>query len=383
MQPQNDVSRRRFLTVAGTAAGGSLLAGLPASSLGNILGANDFLNLGFIGVGGRGSALLGHSLNSVSVSTLKVAAICDIDEKARNTAVERCGGMKPLGIHDYRDLLARKDVDAVVIATPIYLHAEHATAALKAGKHCYCEKPLGPVKEDVKAVYDAVKSSKKRFQIGFQWRYHNGFLALADVLQSGGIGKVNFVTGARHVPGYPTSGWYVDRKLSGDLIVEQAVHEMNIFCWVLKAHPLRAVGFGGINALKGVPPERTIMDHYSVTYEFPENITLQYSHCVYTPAGFGGLHQTFYGSEGRGASLEDTTRLSVTKDGQRTKTDVPLPKDQDATEIAIQSFAKCVREDKEPLANVDAGRNATLMAILGRTAIHERRAAEWKEVAME
>ena len=201
-------------------------------------------------------------------------------------------------------------------------------------------------------------------------------------MQGGGIGKVSFVTGARHIPGYPTSGWYVDRKLSGDLIVEQAVHEMNVFCWVLKTHPLRAVGLGGINVLKDVPPGRTILDHYSVTYELPESITLQYSHCVYTPAGFGGLHQTFFGSDGRGASLEDTVRLSVTRDGQRTKTDIPLPKDQDATEIAIQSFAKCVREDREPLANVEAGRNATLMAILGRTAIHEKRTVEWNEVAL-
>ena len=381
MQRKTRTTRRHFLGAAGVAAGGSILAGLPSRSARGAAGPNDFLRLGFIGVGGRGTTLLRHVLNSISVSTLQVAAICDIDPTARAAAVEKCGAMKPAAIQDYRELLGRKDVDAVIIATPIYLHAEHATAALQAGKHCYCEKPLGPVAKDAQAIYDAVKKSGKKFQVGFQWRYHNGFLALAEAVQGGAIGKVNFVTALRHVSGYPTSGWYVDRNLSGDLIVEQAVHEMNVFCWVLKAHPIRAVGIGGINALKEVPPGRTILDHYSVTYEFPEDITLEYTHCIYTPQGFGGLHQTFFGSQGRGARLDDTLKLTVTKDGKPLTTQIPVPADQDATEIALQSFAKCIREDKEPLANVDAGRNATLMAILGRTAIHERRAVEWKEIA--
>lgn len=383
MELKQPFSRRKFLKSTTGVAGGAVLASLPASSYGAIQGANEFLRLGFIGVGDRGSNLLRHSLNSVSVSTLKVNAICDIDPKRRDTAVEKCGAMKPTPIHDYRELLARKDIDAVVIATPIYLHPEHAVAALEAGKHVYCEKPLGTMPAHVKAISDAVKKAKgQKFQIGFQWRYHNGFLALAEVLQGGALGKINFVYGQRHVPGYPTSGWYVDRNLSGDLIVEQAVHEMNVFCWVLKSHPLRAVGIGGINALKGVPAERTIMDHYSVTYEFPENLTLQYSHCVYTPNGLGGLHQTFYGTNGNGVRLEDTTRLSLTLGDKVEKKDIPLPADQDATELAIQSFVKSIREDKEPLANIEAARNATLMAILGRTAIHEKRVVNWSEVAI-
>lgn len=376
-------TRRRLLTRGGAlAAGAALATALPASSYGRVVGANDFLRLAWIGVGGRGSALLRHALNSVSQSTLTVAAICDIDEQARARAQSACGAMKPVGIHDYRELLSRSDVDAIFIATPIYLHREHAVAVMEAGKHCYCEKPLGRTPEEVKAVYDAVKKAGKKFQVGFQWRYHNGFLAFVDLVQKGGVGTPNFITAERHVPGYPTEGWYVDRNLSGDLIVEQAVHEMNVFCWLLKSHPLRAAGFGGINALKGVPPERTIMDHYGVTYQFPENITLNYSHCVYTPAGLGGLHQTVYGSGGRGCSLVDTHILNISKDGKMETTDIPLDREQDATEIAIQSFAKAIRENTEPLANVDAGRSATLMAILGRTAIHERRVAEWEEVAL-
>jgi predicted dehydrogenase len=249
---------------------------------------------------------------------------------------------------------------------------------MAANKHAYCEKPLGRTPQEVKSVYEAVKKSKKKFQVGFQWRYHQGFLALVEAVQGGSIGKPRFVVGERHIGGYPDSGWYIDRNLSGDLIVEQAVHEMNVFCWMLAGHPLRAAGLGGLTELKGRPPERTIMDHYSVTYEFPEEVKVSYSHCIYTPPGFGGLVQTVYGSGGRGATLEDTLRLSVTRDGK--KTPVPLPEMRDATEQALLSFIRSIREDKEPLANVDAARNATLMAILGRTAIHDRRVVEWKEM---
>ncbi len=191
---------------------------------------------------------------------------------------------------------------------------------------------------------------------------------------------MNFVDAKRHVGGYPTSGWYVDRNLSGDLIVEQAVHEMNVFCWMLKSHPLRAAGFGGINELRGVPKERSIMDHYALSFEFPHDITLRYSHCVYAPSGFGGLNMHVYGSDKKGASLEGTTELYVTQEGRRSK--VEMERWGDATAAAIQHFAKSIREDTEPLCNVDAGRLATLMAILGRTAIHEKRVVEWSEVAM-
>jgi predicted dehydrogenase len=378
MHPPKKLSRRRFLRRAGALTGAPVLAGLPAAAFEDVSGSNQFLRLGWIGVGDRGSNLLRHALDSVSVSTLKVTAICDLDQAARDRAVARCGAMKPAGFADYRQLLEAKDVDAVFIATPVHLHAEHAVAALAAGKHVYCEKPLGRTPEEVKAVHGAVKKAGKKFQVGFQWRYHTGFLALVEAVQGGQIGKPSLVIAARHAESYPTENWYRKKELSGDIIVEQAVHEMNIFCWLLKSPPLRAAGLGGTNVLKGVPPDRTIMDHYAVTFEFPGEVKVSYSHCVYAPKGLGGLYQMVFGTEGRGARLDDTTRLSVTKAGAPAP--VELPPLRDATQLAIQSFASAIREDREPLANVEAGRNATLMAILGRTAIAEGRVVPWSEM---
>ncbi len=374
-EPGRAVTRRRFVkTGAGVAAG--LVATAPHILESGTVNQESQVRLAWIGVGSRGTSLLTSALNNVSNARLRVSAICDIDERAMNRGIKRCGAMKPVGIKDYRKLLDMKDIDAVFIATPIYLHAEMAIAACEAKRNTYCEKPLAPKAEEVKAVYEAVKKSGIRFQVGFQWRYHVVWQETIKKVQAGEIGKIQFISAHRHVGGYPTRGWYVDRNLSGDLIVEQAVHEMNIFQWLMKGPPLRAAGFGGINALKGVPKERSIMDHYSVTYQFPEDVDLSYSHCVYTTGKVGGLKQIVMGNQ----TAADLVTGTLYKKGKEIKGDFPsIP---NATEQAIVSFVDCVRNDKEPLANVEAGRNATLMAIMGRTAIHEKRVVEWEDVAL-
>ena len=371
------VTRREFVrhsTAAGLATGSVALTTLPTVLRAGALGNEKEVRLAWIGVGGRGTSLLQQALSHVPTSKLTVKAICDIDPAARERAVSLCGPMRPVGIDDYRRVLDMKDVDAVFIATPIYLHREMAVAGAVAGKHMYCEKPLGRTAEEVAAVDRAISDSNVRFQVGFQWRYDKRWQTSIRQVHEGAIGKVHFVSASRHVAGYPTSGWYIDRALSGDLIVEQAVHEMNIFCWLMKGPPLRAAGFGGINAFSEVPPDRSIMDHYTVSFEFPENVRLSYSHCVYTAPGIGGLEQM---AMGRSAAM-DLRNATVHKDGKHRTADLgPLP---NATGEAIASFVDCVRNDKEPLSNLEMGKNATLMAILGRTAMYEGRVVEWKEV---
>jgi predicted dehydrogenase len=369
------LTRRDFVQRAGASLAAGLVAApavLPAGALNN----DSELRLAWIGVGDRGTSLLLTALDHVSSSNLRIAAVCDIDESARNRGVKRCGSMKPEPVDDYRKLLEMKGIDAVVIATPIYLHAEMAAACAEAGRHAYCEKPLSNTAEGVKLAYEAVKRSGIVFQLGFQWRYHPIWQQTIEKVHNGAIGKVCYVHAYRHAGGYPTSGWYIDRNLSGDLIVEQAVHEMNIFCWLLKGPPLRAAGFGGINALKGVPANRTIMDHYSVSYQFPEEVELSYSHVIYCTAGADGMRQMVYGNH----SAADLMSGEIVVKGKREKPDFPsLP---EPTGAALASFVDCVRQRKRPLCDVEAGRNATLMAILGRTAIHEKRVVEWSEVAL-
>src|SRR5690242_779032 len=140
------------------AAGASALAAQAANPV----------RTGFIGVGVRGSSLVPQVLEQPGA---RVAAICDIDPKARDAGLTAAKRDSPRAVTDWKKMLDDKAIDAVVIATPCYLHAEMAAAFLEAGKYVYCEKPLGITPEQVKQVLEVSRRSNTFLQIGQQLRY--------------------------------------------------------------------------------------------------------------------------------------------------------------------------------------------------------------------
>ncbi len=122
----------------------------------------------FVGIGVRGTTLVTQVLQQPGV---KVTAVCDIDPKARDHAQGMLRRDNPPSFTDYRQVLDRKDVDAVIVATPCYLHSEIAVACMEAGKYVYCEKPLGITPEQVDRALKAAARSKVFLQIGQQLRY--------------------------------------------------------------------------------------------------------------------------------------------------------------------------------------------------------------------
>ena len=126
------INRRHFFFGAAAAAAMQSRAGAQ--------GANEKVRAGFIGVGGRGSTLLRHTLVEPNV---EIAAICDLKPDRLDKAASAASRDNPKTFSDYHKLLEQKDIDAVYIATPCYLHSEMAIAAIQAGKHVYCEKPAG------------------------------------------------------------------------------------------------------------------------------------------------------------------------------------------------------------------------------------------------
>jgi predicted dehydrogenase len=187
------VDRRSFLgTAAGVVAGSTVAS--TALSYSRILGANDRIALGHIGVGNRGSGL--HLMASRLKDKYKVetVAVCDLWKNNRDRAAsnaERYYGRAPRAFQYLEDLLALKDVDAVMIATPEHSHSPVLKAAVEAGKHAYCEKPMGNVLAEVKAARDAVKQSKLVVQVGTQHRSEPYQLAAREVLRSGALGEVS------------------------------------------------------------------------------------------------------------------------------------------------------------------------------------------------
>ncbi|HUJ20256.1 MAG TPA: Gfo/Idh/MocA family oxidoreductase [Bryobacteraceae bacterium] len=365
----NDQTRRTFVKTSIAASGAVLL---PAQS------PNDTVRVAFIGVGNRGSSLLE---NMLKVPGVKVIAICDINPEALKKAVAAAGesGSTPESYTDFRKMLDRKDIDAVVIATPVDLHKEMAVAALEVGKHVYCEKPMAVTPEQCRMVANAAKSAKGIFQAGFQLRHDPNRAASMKLIHEGGIGRVLFLQGYRHTGDLPREAlWYFDRSRSGDNIVEQACHIIDLMVWAAGSHPLRAFGTGGINLYKDEPPGRTTMDNYAVVYEFPNDVRFVFSHIYFDPPHFSGIKERVYGSNGA-IDLATATVTAREKNAEPKQIAVP-DAGQDSTYLSLAAFVENARGKKMPLNSAESARISTLAAMMGRKSIYERRIVEWAEV---
>ena len=195
MQDSHDkkLDRRSFLSTAAGVVAGSAFAS-SALSYDRILGANDRIALGHIGVGNRGTGLHMIASSLKDKSKVETIAVCDLWKNNRERAAantERSYGRAPRAFQYFDELLALKGVDAVLIATPEHSHSPVLKATVEAGKHAYCEKPMGNVLEEVKAARDAVKRSNLVVQVGTQHRSEPYQLAAREVLRSGVLGDVS------------------------------------------------------------------------------------------------------------------------------------------------------------------------------------------------
>lgn len=172
--------RRTFLQIA-AGAGIGLPMFLPAQAR----GANERLNVGLIGVGGRGAANMG------GVASENITAICDVNTGALAPAAAQFSKAKQYA--DYRELLDAKDLDAVVVSTPDHHHAPATIRALRRGLHVYCEKPLTHTVEEARLIAQEAAKAKVATQMGTQNHEHPGYIRLVELIQSAAIGAVKQV----------------------------------------------------------------------------------------------------------------------------------------------------------------------------------------------
>jgi myo-inositol 2-dehydrogenase/D-chiro-inositol 1-dehydrogenase len=170
----------------------------------------------FVGVGKRGTTLVTQVLQQPGV---KVTAVCDIDAKARDQAQGMLRRDNPRSVTDYRKVVESNDVDAVIVASPCYLHSEMAVACLDAGKYVYCEKPLGITPEQVDRALKAAARSKVFLQIGQQMRYMKPLQDMIQKIhQEKIIGEPFVIKAQRHSTPVPPAAeqarpeWYQGRK---------------------------------------------------------------------------------------------------------------------------------------------------------------------------
>ena len=364
------MNRRHFL--AGSAAAGLAFSQTAAA-----------VNTAVIGTGGRGTYLLRGVIEQPGA---KVAALCDIKPDRLDKAATLAARDNPTTYTDWRKIIDRKDVDAVFIGTPPYLHSEMAIAALQAGKHVYCEKPIGMNAAQVRALVAAAKASKKVFVPGQQLRSLRQVGEAVRKIHEGVIGDVIMVKAQREassdLPHDGSSGdWYFDVSKSGGYLIEQSVHNLDLCNWVIGAHPVRACGFGGTLMYKNDPPGRTIFDCGSLTYDYPKGVKMSFTQSVFHPASMPNGNQYVYVFGTKGAV--DLMANTMAYPAERGIAPYPLAAKQEEPGYAhLAAFYEAITKGGSLPADITIGATAALTAILGHEAMVREKIVIWSELGV-
>ncbi len=283
------------------------------------------INVGLLGVGAEGSVLLNSMLQ---LPNLRFRAVCDIwTEYNQKKAVNLLKKYKfdVNGYEDYREMLDKeKDLDAVVIATPDFWHAEHTIACLEAGKHVYCEKEMSNTLEDAAKMVEAARKSGKLLQIGHQRRSHPRYIHCHDKLlgEAHLLGRIvtAYAQWNRSVQedlGWPKRyeipedrlkkygfrsmevfrNWRWFKGLGGGPIVDLGSHQIDIFNWFLGVHPTSVIASGGIDYYTHTNREWYDTVMAVLEYETPAGM----ARCYYqtqTTNGSQGYYEKFMGDQG-------------------------------------------------------------------------------------
>jgi len=292
MIPSNNtcgkIGRREFVVAAG-AAGLALLRPGTARSY----AANETLEIGLIGCGGRGNWLCPLFTETGKYRFVACADFFPDRAAAAGERLKIAGPRRYSGLKGYERLLD-SPLDAVVIETPPYFHPEQAAAAVEAGKHVFLAKPIAvdaPGCLSIEASGKKATAKKLVFLVDFQTRANEIYREAVRRVHAGEIGKL--VMGEAHYPwqgggrGKPPADvaeqlrqWYYVLPLSGDFIVEQAIHSLDVASWIANANPLKAVGLGG----RTLRPAGSIWDHFAVNYAFPDDFVLSFT-CIQSIPG--------------------------------------------------------------------------------------------------
>jgi len=374
----NGLTRREFL-VTGSAG---LALGLAGSALRvESQEAGERLRCGFIGVGGRGTGLLKAVLD---LNKADVVAICDTDpgnlDRGCNM-VQEAQGKRPeafgAGPYEYRKLLKSDQLDCVVMATPCYWHGRMYVDALEAEKPFYGEKPLAITAKEIKLIQAARKAHPNVVVvIGFQW---GASQARADIVRRVKEGEIGDLLEGRFFRwnGWASLGrWFNDRALSGDWMLEQAVHEFNLMWWTIGEHPVSAYTLGRTNVVEPQNTQRNVTDYYATLLEYPKGLVVHYSHGWISPPGFSGMNTQFIGTKGGVDVLGPFIQLQ----GQSERRNGEGPGGDTAENLA--NFLDAVKAKKPEAAYVglENGVAASYIGLMIRKSLYEKRRVTVEEM---
>ena len=406
------MNRREFIEKSAATASGILLL-KPATAFG--YQANSAVRHGLLGCGNRGTSVATSFAKNTSA---QIVALADIFPDQLDKGHEHFNQLNASlgksaidskllfrGPHAFEELAASKDIDLIQISTPPFFHVQHLEAAVAAGKHVYCEKPVGI---DVKQATQALEIAKRvkpaqSVDVGFQCRSAPPIAAIAEKIHGGALGKMAAVIGNYNAPAstekvragaskdeYRLRNWLWDRALSGDILVEQNIHIIDLCNWLLGAHPVKATATGGRTVLTHAGD---CWDNYQVDFTYPGDVHMSFASTQFGAYGGFDAGLKFFGGEGSatvpysgpvrilGAQAWEwqDTKPASTAGGQFAAngafTDNLEFADRDKERTFIESITSGRSHNQ-----IASGVETALSCMLGRMAGYQRREVTWEDL---
>ncbi len=377
--PENIPSRRSFVKgAAGAAAAWSIIK--PESVRGTE--ANSRVKVGLLGTGRRGSRVSGYFVEHAGAELTALADIYDDQIAAARDSIPA----KEATAYKSAKAILDADIDAIYIATPPYLHPEHFELAVESGKHIMMEKPVASDPAGVRRVLAAAKKLKpdQMVVIVFQQRYGKDYLEAYERVKNGEIGEIRMIRTAWISSDLPrrtghaeseekVRNWLFYKEFSGDIIVEQNCHNIDVARWFTGAHPVAAMGYGHRAVRTDIGD---IVDTLTVNYKMPDGVVYSHSGNQICPRrGYRDVGEYFFGTQGVITTNRQGYSLHVGSDPVvRRETNYDITKD------VVDHFLKGVRGEVSRGNIVAEACESTLTAIMGRVAMEKGREVTWDEV---
>jgi predicted dehydrogenase len=404
--PDRPVTRRDFVAVAGLVTAAGIV--MPRAALGAFSRGADTLRVGLVGCGGRGTGAAAQALHA-DPGTVLVAmgdvfddrlqsSLSGLNEEMGDQASQRIQVPKErqfVGFDSYKKVID-SGVDVVLLCGYPAFRPEQLEYAINAGKHVFLEKPVAVDSPGIRSVLASAKKAQEKnlaCMVGFCWRYHPGMRDGFAHVHGGGIGDVVTVYTNYHTstlskrPRKPEwsdlefqmRNWWHFTWISGDHIVEQAIHSVDRLAWATGDKlPLRVVGLGGRAARSG-PEHGNVFDHFTAIFEYQHGLR-----AIHTTRQIDGCPADntdyIYGTKGH-AQINGWQPTLLLKDfnGVQTWKGTGSPEDAGRMyQIEHDELFKSIRAGK-PINDCERGANSTLMAIMAREAAYTGQTISWEQ----
>ncbi len=386
----NELTRRDFIKTASTASMAALAAAV-AGTAGRCAGGSDAIRIGVIGAGGRGT---GAAIDAVNAAPgVEIVALYDpfqdrVDKSLQTLREKVPAAVKVTpetcftGLDGYKKLLAIKKINYIVTAAPPGFRPLHLKAAVEAGKNVFMEKPVAVDPVGVRSVIASSELAAKKglgLVAGTQRRHQIRYLETLKRIHDGAIGEI--VGGQcywnqgelwviKQAPGMSDMEWQCRNWLyfswtSGDHIVEQHVHNIDVMNWAFGATPVKVMAMGG-RQVRTAPEYGNIFDHFAVEFEYPNGVRVA-SQCRQTPGCADRVEEKIVGTKGHAFGYGEIAGPNAWK----FEADEPNPYVVEHTDL-IES----IRSGK-PLNEGKRIAESTMCAIMGRMSAYTGRAISW------